>query len=144
MFDQQPAPVNHRPRPLSFLCILSFIGSGMGAVSNLFVYLFHQVFVETLSDEVYKKMGLDLEFFAQIKKEFFLIVALLQVVSFTGVLHMWQMRRSGFHLYAISQLMVLIVSSVYIYNPLHTFPMVDLLFAAIFILAYLRYRNLME
>lgn len=57
---------------------------------------------------------------------------------------MWKLKRSGFHLYAISQLMMLIMSTIYVYKPLGTYPMFDLLFATLFILMYLRFRPIMN
>jgi len=73
-----------------------------------------------------------------------MITGLLQIISFTGVVQMWNLRRTGFHLYAIAQLLMLIVSTIYVYKPTNTFPMFDLLFASLFILLYLRFRNIMH
>jgi hypothetical protein len=140
---EQPQP-GQRPTLLTVLCVLSFIGSGMGAVSNLFVYLVHPTLITLIESGAYDEMGFDLGFFSSIEQSYFLLSGLLQVVSFTGVVHMWKLRRSGFHLYAISQLLMLILSSVYVYKPLGTYPMFDLMFAALFILMYLRFRPIMN
>lgn len=133
-----------RPMLLTVLCVLSFIGSGMGSVSNFFVYLVHPTLIELIDSGTYENMGFDLSFFSAIERTYFLLSGLLHVISFTGVVHMWKLRRSGFHLYAISQLLMLILSSVYVYKPLGTYPMFDLMFAALFILMYLRFRPIMN
>ncbi len=140
-FDGNPVG---RPRQLTILSVLSFIGSGAGAFSNLFIFLLHPVFLDTLASGQYDDLGFDLSFFSAIDKNYFLITGLLQIISFTGVVQMWNLRRTGFHLYAIAQLLMLIVSTIYVYKPTNTFPMFDLLFASLFILLYLRFRNIMH
>jgi len=45
-FDGNPVG---RPRQLTILSVLSFIGSGAGAFSNLFIFLLHPVFLDTLA-----------------------------------------------------------------------------------------------
>lgn len=144
MNSEQPLQPAWRPAFLSVILVLSFIGSGMGAVSNLFVYLVHPTLIELIESGVYDNFGFDLAFFSSINRSFFLLSGLLQVVSFTGVAQMWKLKRSGFHLYAISQLMMLIMSTIYVYKPLGTYPMFDLLFATLFILMYLRFRPIMN
>ncbi len=135
---------NQRPGLLTILCILSFIGSGLASVSNFFVYFNYEVILEMIEEESFQAMGYDFGVFGKISRSYFLISALLQVLSFNGVRLMWSLRRAGFHLYAISQLLLLIVSTIYIYKPLDMFPMFDLLLATIFILLYLRFRNQMQ
>jgi len=100
--------------------------------------------VEMIEQETFEAMGFDLGFFGRIDRSYFLISALLQVISFNGVRLMWILRKAGFHIYAVSQLLILIVSTIYIYKPADMFPMFDLLLATIFILLYLRFRDQME
>jgi hypothetical protein len=133
-----------RPPLLSILCVLSFIGSGLAAVSSFITYLFHDVVVNAIATGEFDEELLALDFFASISKEYFILHGLLMVVSFTGVWHMWNMRRSGFHLYALSQILVLIVSTIYLYNPAGISPMFDMLLTTLFILLYLRFRPIME
>lgn len=144
VFERQPANKPQRPQLLTLLCILSFFGSGLGAVGSFFTYLFYDVIIAAIENEAFDPNMLDLSFFAVISKSYFLINGLLMVISFTGVMHMWKLRRAGFHLYALSQLMILIVSSAYVYRPLNEFPMFDLLFTTLFILLYLQFRKIMD
>lgn len=136
--------VRKRPQLLSILCVLSFIGSGLAAVSSFFVYLFHDVVVNAFETGEFDDELLTLDLFATISKEYFILNGLLMVVSFTGVWHMWNLRRSGFHLYALSQILVLIVSTIYLYNPVGISPMFDMLVTTLFILLYLRFRTIMD
>jgi hypothetical protein len=133
-----------RPQLLSILCVLSFIGSGLVAVSSFFTYLFYDVVVEAIATGEFDEEMLALDFFATISKEYFILHGMLMVVSFTGVWQMWNLRRSGFHLYALSQILVLIASSIYLYNPAGISPMFDMLVTTLFILLYLRFRTIME
>lgn len=133
-----------RPQLLTFLCVLSFVGSGLGAVSNLFVYFNHSVILEMLDEETFKTIGYNFDLFAKIDRNYFILTGLLQIISFNGVRFMWKMRRAGFHLYAIAQLMMLIVSTIYIYKPANSFPMLDLLLTTVFILLFLRFRDQMQ
>lgn len=133
-----------RPALLTFLCILSFIGSGLSAVSGFFVYIDHQVIQGMLTEEVLEQFGMPLQSFISIPRQFFLLAALLNVVSFVGVRYMWMLRRPGFHLYAISQLLIIIVSTIFIYKPAGVFPGFDLMLTTLFILLYLRFREVMS
>ncbi|HMM12712.1 MAG TPA: hypothetical protein PKE03_11520 [Bacteroidales bacterium] len=132
-----------RPSLLTFLCILSFTGSGLSAISGFFVYLNHQLIQELVNDESLKDLGMQMALFSSIPRQFFLLTAMLNIVSFVGVRYMWMLRRAGFHLYAISQLLIIIVSSVYIYKPSGMFPGFDLMLTTLFILMYLRFREVM-
>jgi len=133
-----------RSQLLTFLCILSFIGSGLGSVSNLFVYFNHELILEMLQEEAFQALEYNFEMFAKVNRNYFIISGLLQIISFNGVRFMWKLRRAGFHLYAIAQLLMLIVSTIYIYKPMDTFPMFDLLLTTVFILLYLRFRDQMK
>lgn len=133
-----------RPQLLTILCILSFIGSGLGSVSNLFVYFNHDLILEMLQEEAFQVLEYNFDLFAKVNRNYFIISGLLQIISFNGVRFMWKLRRAGFHLYAIAQLLMLIVSTIYIYKPMDTFPMFDLLLTTVFILLYLRFRDQMK
>jgi len=133
-----------RPQLLTVLSILSFIGSGLSSVSNLFVFLNHDLLIETITSGVFDDMGFDLGILTDTNTSYFLLMGLLNIVSFTGVRQMWSLRKTGFHIYSISQLLMLIVSTVYVYKPSGVFPMFDLVFTAFFILFFLRFRDIMD
>lgn len=135
---------NKRPLFLTVLCVLSFIGSGMAAISNIFVFINHDLVQDAIRNADFSALGIDPSFFVNVEKKYFLLSGLLNIISFTGVRHMWLMRKAGFHLYAISQLMMLIISTIYIYRPSEVFPMFDLLIVSIFVLMYLKFRDLMN
>ncbi len=133
-------------RPLSFtvICVLSFIGSGMSAVSNMFLFLFHESVIEIIQSDVYKDMGLDMSMIQGVGKSYFLWSGITQLISLTGVRFMWGLRKKGFHFYTIAQMVLLILSSLYIYGPAKMFPGFDLLFTGSFVLIYYRFLVLMK
>ena len=76
-------PVN-RPELLKYLCILSFVGSGLAAVSNLFIFLSYDEMVN-LTDEI----NLDLPEFEMMMsggKKFFFTGFILYSLSLFGAI----------------------------------------------------------
>lgn len=139
-----PPQLQSRPQALTALCVLSFIWSGMNAVSCLFLYVFHAEVLGAVESGIYKEMGLDMAIIQNIARSYFLWTGILQIFSFFGISQLWKMKKTGFHFYAISQLLMLIVSSYYIYRPSGVFPVLDLLITGSFVLIYFRYFKKME
>ena len=118
-----------RPTFLLVLCILTFIGSGWGTLSNLF-----SVFTAGLTDssmqmEHYSSMlnsmdqGAGSAVFSDIlnstmaslqatfvhAKEIAVVSLVLSVISLLGAILMFQLRRLGFYLYTAAQILALFV-----------------------------------
>ena len=121
-----------RPELLTLLCILTFIGSGLAAFSNLFVFLTY--------DEVSNMMReYDFEFkeFEVILaggKRFFVAGFILYFISLAGALQMWKLRKVGFHLYAAAQIFILILPVATIEKM--QFSLFSFLITAAFIIGY--------
>jgi hypothetical protein len=81
---------------------------------------------------------INLSFLLEIKPVFFLIQAALYFLSLFGALQMFKLRKVGFHLYAVSQILLLIIPKVFI--PVLPFPFFELLVSTVFIFLY--YKNL--
>jgi len=130
-----------RPELLTILCTLTFIGSGMSMLANGILFLvFDQVREVFNQQESYSFLGseIDFSFLAGISTWFFLAMGLTQALSFTGAYEMFKLRKRGFHLYAMAQIMLLIIPKLFI--PSLPFPLFELMISAIFILLY--YKNL--
>ena len=120
---ENPAP--KRPNGLTVACVLSFISAGWFALGNLITFLSYNVMKSMVSDENYLEMmekfvpNMD-EFEATMEAQFavsrvsYLLQALLYIGSFIGVLFMWRLQKKGFHIYAISQILLLIVTAVFV------------------------------
>ncbi|HQQ12643.1 MAG TPA: hypothetical protein PK855_05740, partial [Bacteroidales bacterium] len=95
--NEQSGNLKIRPKALTVLAILSFVGSGLSAISNLFVFFNHAMMVEMVESDMFSSMEFDFSILTSTNKQYFLIIGLLNIVSFSGVRQMWFMRRSGFH-----------------------------------------------
>jgi hypothetical protein len=133
--NQLPTPsVPKRPVLLTVLCILTFIGSGMNIFSGLIISLFHDTFL-TIAEELSENLDLPgIEVILQAPPVFFLSSALLYAGSLTGAVMMWNLRRNGFHVYAISQILHLIAPMYFL--KLAGPSIIDLIFSGIFIILY--------
>ena len=120
---ENPKPV--RPFALEAACVLSFINAGFQIISNLFWFLAYNTMQSLGQDEDYLEL---MEKFSQdndqieaamqsqlaVGRVSYLLSALLFAASFYGVLQMWKLQKKGFHIYAIAQILLLIVEAVFV------------------------------
>jgi hypothetical protein len=123
-----------RPMLLTVLCILTFIGSGLNIISGLAIGTFFAEFVRIASDlaETYKLPGT--EIITEGSPGFFFISSLIYAGSVAGAVLMWRMIRTGFHVYAISQILLLIAPMYFFKLPGPSLP--DIIFTGLFIILY--------
>jgi len=82
------------------------------------------------------------EMLLKVNRWFFIFQAIFLSLSLFGAIQMWNLRKFGFHLYAISQIMLLIVPMLFIRGSGETLP--QAMVSGIFIFAYasnLRYMH---
>lgn len=80
-----------------------------------------------------------------INRSYYLISCILYITSFIGVMQMWRLKKRGFHIYTVAQILILIVSTIFIYNTLNGSPIADLIITAVFVILYFKhYRNVMQ
>lgn len=130
-----------RPRLLTLLCIFTFIGSGLSMLSNIALFsTIDQIREMFAENPIYTILGVEMNMsiFLNVNPLFFLVQALLYSVSVSGALQMWNLRKSGFHVYTVAQIMLLIVPKIFIHDM--PFPAMDLLMTGTFI--YFYYLNL--
>lgn len=117
---ENPAP--QRPAGLSVACVLSFINAGWQILANIVTFLMYNLMKEIGQSEEYLEMMEkfapnvdDIESAMQaqfaVSRMSYLVQALLYVGSFIGVLYMWRLQKKGFHIYAISQILILIATA---------------------------------
>lgn len=118
-------PEPQRPTGLTIACVLSFINAVLQFLSNLLWLTAYNAMRELSQTEEYDEM---LENFSQdiemlnstiqnqlaVSRISYLLMALLYAASFYGVLQMWKLQKQGFHIYAIAQLLILIVTAVFV------------------------------
>lgn len=117
---------------LTVLCILSYIGSGLAAFSNLVLFMTYDEMDQLLE-------GLDFEFEEFLLllsggKSFFISGFFLYMVSLAGVSAMWRHKKVGFHLYTAAQLFLLVLPLISIDG--FPFSIAGVLITASFIFGY--------
>ena len=120
---ENPAP--QRPTGLTIACIMSFISAGFQFTGDIVYFLFYNIMKELAQSEEYlemmEKFVPDIDEFEanmalqlSISRVNYLLQALLFAGSFVGVLFMWKQLKKGFHIYAISQILILIVTALFV------------------------------
>ena len=115
-------PEPQRPTGLTVWCVLSFINAGWQILANIVTFLMYNLMKEIGQSEEYLEMMEkfapnvdDIESAMQaqfaVSRMSYLVQALLYVGSFIGVLYMWRLQKKGFHIYAISQILILIATA---------------------------------
>lgn len=123
-----------RPQLLSILCILTFIGSGFGVIGFLMVAINFEATIEALK-VLYAEMP-EANFMLEAPRDFFLISFLLSAFSLLGAVMMWNLKKIGFHIYASSQLIYLVIPLIYFGG--ETNPLFNIMLTALFVYLYAR------
>ncbi|MCD4729524.1 MAG: hypothetical protein K8R74_02910 [Bacteroidales bacterium] len=117
---------------LTVLCVLTFIGSGLAAFSNLFIFLSFEEMLTIVDEYEVEIPGFDMMMSGG--RRFFITGFILYTFSWVGALQMWKLRKIGFHLYTGAQLFILILPVAMIVS--YQFSIFSLLFTATFIAGY--------
>lgn len=147
--DQFLNPKPQRPTLLSVLCVLSFINGAWNALQNFCIFGMYNTFSSMLEDDdmmdkISELMGnaqfetvqKAYQMMLSVDRIFYLLTSLLYIGSFVGVAFMWKMKKNGFHIYAIAQILILIVAALYFYGTTGASPWMDVIMTAIFITWY--------
>ena len=149
---QQQEPET-RPGMLTILCILSFINAVYNGIANFISFAFYDSFIalleqmkngEGMFEEMAEQMGDNWETMTDaaslafsVGRGYYFIEMILFIASFIGVLMMWRLRKNGFHVYAIAQFLMLIVTSIFVTSKIGGgFPFGPILWTAFFVLMY--------
>jgi len=117
-----------RPRVLESLCWLSFLGSGGGFV----LYMTAAIFYDTSKGFILKYSSLSSV--DHLPPVYFLLLSILFAVSLYGVSRMWILKKTGFFIYAMAQLAILLLPVLWMGKA--AFSAVALIFTLLFIGAY--------
>lgn len=103
---------------LRILCILTFIWSGFGILTNLLITLFFDSYNQLLPQinfpAEYKEMKQLIVLMLSAGRFYFLIALLLNISSFFGAFLMFNQKKQGFHFYAIAQIILLMLPMIFI------------------------------
>jgi len=146
MAEEPQLPVRPQDDPrikaLKLLCILTFIGSGMGAFSYGVIGIFHRQFFTVAAQMLQKEEQELIRLLFSGGRTFFLVSALFYAFSFRGAWMMWHLKRAGFHFYTVSQILVLITPMVFIRG--FQMPAINVVLTGMFILAYSTFLRIMK
>jgi hypothetical protein len=125
---------SQRPTLLTIICILTFIGSGMNLFSSFMIAGFYDLFVQIAQEfaEKFKLPGIEL--LTEATPMFFLISGLFYVGSLIGAVFMFLMKKIGFHIYTIAQILLVIAPMYFLHQPGPD--VLVLLFSGLFIFLY--------
>ena len=153
--------VQKRPTGMTILLVMSLINAILWIVGSFSLYVttpamtravengqieqFLAPYASMLDETQMEDMMTGFRFMAQIDAKYWLFKLILFIGSLFGVIKMFKVDKRGLHIYAISQILMLINSSVYFYpkQPQSAF-VSDLLLTIIFILLYYLYFKRME
>ena len=105
-------------KTLHALLIISFINTGMWALSHLTLGFLGPETRTTMMDvyqtlaeknENYSAFAIMCEKLFAVPQWYYLICALLDAVSFGGMLLMWRIRKNGFHSYTLAKLLLMLM-----------------------------------
>jgi hypothetical protein len=106
---QQEQLKEQRLKILRFLCILTYIGSGISALAFLFFSVFYDTMqsldVNAFDTEMQENFKLMLSF----NRAFFIFSFILYLISIRGAYLMHHLKKTGFHFYTASQILLLIL-----------------------------------
>jgi hypothetical protein len=129
-----PETKSSRTTMLTVLCILTFIGSGMNVFSGLVIAGFYDVFVE-VAQEFAKKFNIPgIDLLLETKPLFFLVTAIFYAGSIAGAVLMFQLRKIGFHIYTIFQILLILAPMYFMHLAGPGLP--ELLFSGLFVSLY--------
>ena len=153
--------VQKRPTGMTILLVLSFINACWNILTSLVMYVMTPKMAEmvqtgqieemmapysALIGEEQQQLAMDgMKMMAQIEPKYWLFLLILFIGSLMGVIRMFKGDKRGLHIYAISQILMLINSSVYFYpKQAQSGFFSELLLTIIFILLYYLYFKRME
>lgn len=131
-----------RLRILKFLCLLTFAGSGLGALSYGFIGTFYNLFSSMSTSALADEQQDIIKMLMSGGRYFFILNSLLYSISFTGAYMMWKMKKAGFHCYTISQILILISPLAFIID--FHMPGISIVLTALFIFAYSGFFKMMH
>lgn len=108
---------NRQRTSLRIVLVLSMIGSGF----MLLNYMLYGLMLPSMRTLYYSgsitfpgEFTTYIESILDTPRSFFLCCTLLYAMSLAGVIIMWKLRKSGFHLYAMAQLLILLVTLLFL------------------------------
>ena len=150
-----------RPIGMTILLVLSLVNACMQIFSNLFMFVTAPILKEmmesgeledsvipmlsSVDETMVESFSSMMELWMGIPTVYFLITGVLFIGSLVGVVKMFKLQRLGFHIYSISQILILINAVAFVYSNMPQNPFFsEFLTTAMFILIYHLYFKRIE
>ena len=144
MSPEEEKQYNLQRRNLRIILVLSIIGSGCSFFAYLMYGMMLPTFKELYANGILRfpsEFTVYVEQIFETPRSYYLCCTLLYAMSLAGVIFMWNLHKNGFHLYTLAQLLVLLVTGLFLgreYISLGNI-MMTLLFITYY---YIAFRNL--
>jgi hypothetical protein len=102
-----PQPTPARTQTLTILCILSFIGSGISILGALSYILFFDYCLNLFSSYNTQFFRILHDSLAILSPGYFFVELVFTLASLAGVFLMWKLRKVGFHIYTLANILIL-------------------------------------
>lgn len=117
-----PAPTPFkRPSGLTFICILTFIFSGLSFISSLFYCVYYNYLPDLINNSPFTKSIQGIQGMSEALKTltsasiwFFILNTILYGISLGGAILMFRLKKIGFHFYTVAQILLLIIPLIYL------------------------------
>lgn len=103
---------NAAVRRLHILLVLSFINTGLYLLSELLSAALLPTmtqFFEANPDIVPDELAIMIDRSLNIPQWYYLLTALLDIISIVGLIKMWHLRQNGFHYYTLTKLLLILL-----------------------------------
>jgi hypothetical protein len=136
---QEEEKETQRPELLKILCILTFVGTGLSLFSDIIMFFTIDIIKEYFNNGLLNFLSKDmdaevLEIIFSVNSSYFVFQGIIFTFTLYGTYLMWNLKKTGFHIYTIGQIVLLIIPQVFI--PSLPFPTFNLLISLIFIFLY--------
>lgn len=110
-----------RPRFLTLLCILTFISTGFSIIGSIITTPMADFMIEFIrhSPEYNPDEYATLFVLWKMGWGFYLAILLFTLLSLTGALLMWNLKKNGFHFYTIANIILVYLPVVWAGTPLN-------------------------
>lgn len=124
-----------RPVAITVLCILTFIGSGFNLLSNA-MWIFMGKYMASLQMPFQNDQMMEtINIMSEAAPWKYFMIAFFYLVSIIGAVFMLYMKKLGFHIYTASQIILLVIPSLLIFNQIKP-ELFSVLLTAVFIVLY--------
>jgi len=120
--EEEPKPILFKRTPgLTFICILTFIYSGLWFISSLFWSVYYYYIPGFIANSPFSKSFSGIEGWTEAMKIltnasiwFFILNTILNGISLAGAILMFSLKKVGFHFYTVAQILLLIIPMIYL------------------------------